>query len=439
MLRQLLVPLQFGPVFVALLYGCGPPPHSTAQQPREVATGEVLPSLCVVREDSRERLIPEEGQQLYVEPMVLESSSQGDVLLAGTYNYLFGQTPEGKWTLIENDSIFGAVIRPDGPARIIFSPIPTKLLTGIRAVTQADGTWAVIFAEGTTWTGESRPDTAARLWYGVLDGTQWATLEPLPLPPAGTLRPSSMSSLIQFGDTLAWAMEITRPDHQRDIVVFQRHGGQWSFDTVRTTFTAYVDVAHSDSLGLILAVVRPDLTLPSDGNSLFLWARRPEWRELRKIVPSTTEEVHSPRLILSHAGDVLSWQAQVPTATGSRWEAHAMSGHLEEKNGALTVLDSAVTSISPVVTVRLPRGPRMWIVDHLLSEGPEREIRIIQDSGGSAVKLAQVPNPFLAEFAATLSASSEILVTGALIDRDQDVGVSLLLRFKVKCGADETL
>lgn len=288
------------------------------------------------------------------------------------------------------------------------------------------------------YAGPDRPDTAARLWHGVLEGTRWAALDTLPLPTTGMLRPLHSSPLLRYGDTLAWAHEMDRPDGQRDMVVYERRGGKWSHEVARTVFGSYPRLAHSPSAGLVLAVVQPRPEPPGlmrDGNSLIFWTRRPDWRALRKVVPSTLEQVHAPWLSLAPEGGVLGWQAWIENpADGSvRREAHAMFGRLDERNEPIVVLDSAVSSSSFLAPVALGRS-RVWVLDHHPAPGEPSEIRFVRDSAGAVSVLGRIPNPYTTRFVAAPASPSDVVIAGGFYDTPNRTLVTLLIRARLECG-----
>lgn len=398
-----------------------------------VHAGDIDPDQCSVHEVSRQRLVVEGNRQLYVQPVALVANSRGDVLLAGERNYLFGRNRANEWVREPDDSVFGAVLSATGQAHVVRSPVPMSLLGNPRAVARSDERWAVIFSEIKPYQGTTRPDTVVRLWYGVLEGTQWISLERLPLPSTGILHPSEASSLVQYGDTLAWAIGAAAPDGQRTVIVYEMRDGRWSYDSVPVLVGSYPDLSYSPTLGLVLAIVQPDLTLPSDGNSLFLWAQRPRWRKIRKVVSSDRETVHQPHLQLSPGGGTLSWQADVQAAD-ARWrEAHAMVGHPEDGDEPVIELDSAVMPSTAVRPITLPDGQRLWLTDHVLPGGGEREIRFVRYSGPAAALIGQISNPFRTSFTTAATSPADVLIAGGWIDQRQGFGVSLLLRVRVRC------
>jgi hypothetical protein len=175
---------------------------------------------CTVREVARTRLTVQGGRPLYVQADAFAADGRGDVLLAGATSYLWRLAPDGTINGLASDSVLGAVIAPDRTARLVPAPMDPRQIHGIRAAGRPDGGWDVVFAKVPPYTGDERPSTAARLWYGAYDGTRWGALEQIPTPEGARLDAVFTSSLVRRGDSLAWAL---RPAAART----RRWGAAW--------------------------------------------------------------------------------------------------------------------------------------------------------------------------------------------------------------------
>ncbi|MEW5930580.1 MAG: hypothetical protein AB1941_24230 [Gemmatimonadota bacterium] len=429
-------------MLLLVVAGCGPVRvRQGADRSGGIGTGGVA-APCHVDEISRQPLILEGGQVAYVEPTVLRASASGDVLLAGRHNYRFEKSGEGTWSRVRGDSLLGAVVTRAGPVRPIFAPFPTGQLNGVRAVGLGAGRWAVVFAEvppvgpGSPSGGEMRPDSALRLWYGVVDGGKWTTLEPMPMPAGGKLEPASASSLVRYGETLAWAMVLAPPMERSRIILYEFENGRWSYEEVPAAGTE-VELAHSDSSDLLLAVVQPDPRLRSDSNSLLLWARQPAWRILRSVVPGSRERVFHPSLRFTPAGAVLGWIASVPRPDGSEtMEMHAMVGNITERDEPVMVLDTDVGPFDSPIALDMPGTSPLWIVDHRGEGSGAREIRFLRTDGAVPVVVGSIPNPYITHFAAQSLSGSELLISGGVLDSAEEFVGSLLIRARVVCGSE---
>lgn len=419
-------------LLAALLGGCAAPP--AAQQPQTDLAG------CTVREVSREPLTTEDGKLVYIDPLVLEPNAAGDFLLAGEFNYVM-RNEEGTWKRAHevDDSLLAAVLprAPDEPLRLVSAPIPTRLIGSVRANARPAGGWDVIIAEVQPREGEMKGDTIARLWHGVLsDDVHWVSMDMMEAPSEGRLLASLGSSLIRYGDTLAWALRTPIPRHPTDVTLFELHGGVWRHEVIPTVNAGYLDIAHSDSLGLLLAIVQPDLSLPRDGNSLFVWTRQPAWQPLKKVVPSSREGVHGPSLVAGRTGFIATWEAVTPGSTEGP-EVHASAGTWRDLGGDVMVLDSAATTHGRIAPVIFPTGMHLWIVDHLIPTTGQRELRLVTSSEKAVIPLGSVPHDFPANYAAAVLNPSSLLIVGASYDAGERSIVNLLLQMEIVCDREE--
>lgn len=388
---------------------------------------------CTVREVSRDRLTVEGGRPLYVEADAFVANGRGDVLLAGTPNYLWQVSSEGEIIGLTEDSVFGAVIARDGNARLVPAPIPARQIHGIRVAAREDHGWDVVFAEVAPYVGDRQPDEAARLWHGVFDGERWASLEQIPTPDGITVATLFSSSLLRRGDSLAWALVPTMNSPRRDLVLAQRRHGRWSSESIAVGNGVDVDLSYSDSLGLLLAVVQADPRLRGDGNSLLLWAQRPEWRILRSLVHGEGEgRVYNASLLRLRAGFVTSWRTPVGEGRDTRDELRARVGRLEEQSEPAVVLDPDVSIWSEIAPFVLPGGAPLWVVHPSVADDAVSALRVVSVAGDSAVELGRFANPYRFWVAAAAPSASELLVTGMEYTQD-GFAFSLLLRARIEC------
>lgn len=390
---------------------------------------------CAVREISRHRLTVLGNRPLYVEADAFVANGRGDVLLAGTPNYLWQVSPEGEITGLTEDSIFGAVIARDGNARVVPTPITARQIHGIRVASRDDGGWDVVFAEVAAFVGDRQPDEALRLWHGVYDGEGWTSLEQIPAPDGIPLSTSFTSSLVRRADSLAWALVPAMRSPRRDIVLVQRRAGRWAYEWVPMRTTADVDLSYSDSLGLLLAVVQPDPRLRGDGNSLMLWGQRPEWQIVRRLVHGSVDgRVYDPSLRRLPTGLVASWTTFVGAGPETRNELRAMVGLLEGQTVQALVLDTDVSIWSESVPLLQAQEFPVWVAHHAAPDTNSGEMRFVGVLGDSAIELGGIANPYHLRVASVAPAFSELLVTGMEYLEDDGFAFSLLLRAGVECS-----
>lgn len=393
-------------------------------------------SACAVHELSREPLVIHERTYVYVEADAFVADPQGNTLLAGTPNSLTRMNADGAVTAVVDDSVFGVVIPRTGRARLVPRPIPGNAkLDGIRLVARPKGGWAVSFAEVEPSQGSASADSTVRLWYGNYDGARWTSLEELPLPHSGTVDSRWASSLVNHGDTVSWAMTL-RTAAGPQIVLFERRGGRWSHESI-PTFHSQVELGRTDALGLALLVVQPH-SAPGerfDANSLVLWARRPEWQVVRRLVHGSAKgRVYHPKATVTADGAALAWET--PSASPGRrgTELRAMFGRWEDSTVQPVVLDSAVSGLqgySDAVPVR--SGGRVWVTLHTTEDRTRSSLRYLQSFGGSAVTVGEVANPYLGFIAATAPRPMQVLVTGLQHIPNRYL-VSYLLRARIDCS-----
>jgi hypothetical protein len=194
---------------------------------------------------------------------------------------------------------------------------------------------------------------------------------------------------------------------------------------------------------LLLGVVRVDPrwesgdgTQPAiDQNSLFLYARDPAWRILRRIAHGVKEPVLHPSLVISGNRLVLSWFVQ--TETGA--EARALLDPLDASLDQTLVLDSRFAGHPPVRSISLPAGRHVWVTRHLGSGAPSAQLRFSGVSGNEAFSIGHIDSPFLGGFEAAPVPPSDVLLAGAHVEyadperREVNRVVSLLIRVRVVC------
>ncbi len=415
-----------------------------ATRPSAAQTAQARPQSCRVEELSR-RELDLDGNDLYVEPTVLVPDSNGDVLLAGTPNYIVRRTPAGHIASQEADSILGVVLGRDGVLRPVPAPIDAHLVTGVRAVPRRNGGWHVVFGEAAPHAG-TFPGAAIRLWYGVYDGKSWSGLERLPVP-SGRFDAFTASDLLQRADTLAWAMSLLSPDTAdpmpKGIALFLLGNGRWSPEIVPIDHGSLA-AAFSDAHGLVLAVAEADTSIgdfPEPGpyhfvptTSLVLWAREREWHRLRWLVHGRTEGVvEMPSLDWVGGNGIATWQTP---AAGDRLETRAMVGPLSTGPLRTLVVDSSGRYWAHVRSSGLAG---LWITEHEITPTEPGRLRLVRFSpeGNSIEEIHSLPSPFHGFFAVTaMPRGGEIVLAGPQFDEGNGDGRlrSLVIRFRVRCS-----
>lgn len=405
-------------------------------RPRGTPIVSSADSSCVATETSRRTMLLADGRELVVDPSIFVAAGR-NVLMAGTPNYQFRAD-----TLVGRSAMFGVLIEPEGPARIV--PFPPKLnrVKPLRAVALSSGKWGVLFAElsapelGDT----SRLAPILGFWYGVLEDTVWRSVESIRIPPSAEPRISGLSALVVSGGVTTFALPVEVPEALAHVALFERRGRRWSHEIVETRGAAYAALTSSPALGLAMLVIQSDSSRPGHGNSVFLYGRAPSWRLLGRIA-SAGIWAHQPQLTEQGGSTVLSWYAWVREAAGMRNEVRTLAGSFS-KLGATTeeqpaILDSTNHGFTQVVT---PDGGLMWVIDHFTSrEHPEvRDLRIFRSIGGKPRLIGRFATPFRAGLAATAPGIDRLLISGGLfrgVTSHSAPVVTLLLQYRVACQA----
>jgi hypothetical protein len=232
------------------------------------------------------------------------------------------------------------------------------------------------------------------------------------------------------------------------VTLFQRRGAEWQAEIAPTRGAGYPVVAYSDSLGLLLAVVRADPRWENpdssrggyDQNSLFLYARQPTWRILRRVAHGVTAPVDHPSFVRSGTNLVLSWA--VETANGS--EARAILDVDDGPPDLIVVLDPAFGGHPPVRSLAMPGGHHLWITRHIPDSASSSQLRFVGTAGQGVSLIGHLPSPFFGGFGASSGGGSDVLLAGLdpeYIDhRGGRVSFvhSLLVRVRITCSPGVT-
>jgi hypothetical protein len=370
------------------------------------------------------------GGRLYIEPVVL-SRSGSQILLAGTPNYIVF-SPQDAATPIRfySDTIFGALIGPNGSLRLVAPPIPGKKMLGIRAAVRSDGKWEIVFAEILAGTDFAQPEVVVGLWHATLTDTAWSGIEQLPLPDEGPLRVLTASALVQQGDTLAWAIELKTRDGGA-AAVFERRGGTWSYTLLHFAQLGAIQLTYVDRLGIVLLAAHPDQALSRDNGSLFMYAKDSAWRGLRRVVRGDDGSVITPQIEPTPTGYVLSWSI-LPFVSKLGNATRAIIGNIQRSDAPFLTIDSSTTHFVPVVLIG---GMVFWVTEHVDNATHSRELRLITAVLGVPKVVARVPAPYDGYFGAVATDQSTVLVAGPALHRSDRFPTltTLLIRFRAQC------
>lgn len=394
---------------------------------------------CAIREVARKELTTESGTKIFVEPATFASDAKGDILLAGPTTLLTIGS-QGSTTDTAHNRIFGVVLDSDLNHRPVPNPVVGEII-GVRATARAPSGWNVVLGErntrrpaGAVGTWENATDA---LWYGILTANTWTTVERLPMPPGAIVDQQFASRLVANGDSLAWAVPMRTSQGGRQLLLYERREGVWSYEVI-PTFNVRAEVGYSARLGVVLAVVQPDTTLREDGSSLIIRTREGNWRPLRRLVHGRLEgDVLNPSL--SFVGDtmVVGWYGSPPGPIGSRTlQARTIVGTLRDGETRNIVLDSAALGEQQAfIPAMLNQSVRLWVTRHASRGDSASELRFVEGSAGVARILLSVPDPFYAPYVSAVSTDSSRLVLTGLKYMPGKYITSLLVQFRVGCSS----
>jgi hypothetical protein len=106
---------------------------------------------------------------------------------------------------------------------------------------------------------------------------------------------------------------------------------------------------------------------------------------------------------------------------------------MDWQGGEFVTVDSNITKLIPL---SFGDALRMWAVNHVPASGHGHEIRVVRDSGTSAVVVWRTMSPFEGGFSAVaMPNSKDVLISGPLLDRTERTPtlVTLLLLVRVEC------
>ena len=266
------------------------------------------------RESCRIELLGEQmlrdraGRYYVVEPQAVASNGR-EVFVAGSPSIELSSIGDS-WRMAEPDTVFGAIVAPGKPAQIVPSPAGVSdTVDGATAVAHPDGSWSVIFMETDSAVFLGREAGVRHIRYGRYGPSGWGPLETLPFP-SGFERPHYYLAgpPILAGDSLVWAVTVNAKEGFTRGLLFVRFQGRWSVEVIPTSTVVYAVPGWLPTTGLLLAVIRPDSTEESDANSLFIFARRPVWKQIQRVMRGNLTLAHHPRWVATRAGLTLGWR-----------------------------------------------------------------------------------------------------------------------------------
>jgi hypothetical protein len=361
----------------------------------------------------------DEKHLIYVEQETVVPNRDRRILVAGAPVYVWRDAGD-RYDLLGLDSLFGMIIEPSSSfVRSIPSPLPGRVLKGMRAAALPDGWWLVTFAEVFSVQEERRPNVIA-MWVGETDGSSWRAVEKLPAV-SDTLDPLRFSALAMY-DRRVRLTAITTRDWQQRVVLFSRDGGRWTVRSHDVGLSTHAAITATPSLDL-LAVVRPDTTLREDRNSLFLYTKAPTdtfWTSHPRLWRGGDDPARGPLFVNEARQPLLLWETGPMFRATSAW---ALS--------LATIPDSTAAPIpmpayaSDLVASSLGDAGVIAAYDR---GGPTRDIRVFEYHEPLRVSLVfSKPTEYRGLFGAALTPDRVVLIASKAGQPPRDPAVISML------------
>jgi hypothetical protein len=290
---------------IAALATVSSPRTITAQTLDSLAASSTRPFRCL---DTAATIHParlDARHLIFAEQQTVSAQPDGRILVAGNPVWVWKDRGTG-YDMLAKDSVFGMVVDSTEIVRAIPSPLPGRVLEGMRAAALPDGWWMVSFADVIPAEVPKQP-TVLGMWVGETDGVRWRRVQKLPVV-ADSLN-------IGLSSALAWREGRARlavpywKDHRFRVVLYSLDDGRWRGSVNDFGPVAAVAV-HLTRTRDLIAVVMPFVDSIPDVNSLFFYTKRPQdtaWSARRNIVRSGKEMVLDP-LFTDYGTPLLSWR-----------------------------------------------------------------------------------------------------------------------------------
>lgn len=332
---------------------------------------------CRLREVERRVLIANDGRALYVEPQTFTSNGR-EALLAGAPSLVWRPDPDSGWVMEKSNSVFGVIVAPGKPARIVPRPAGSSdAIDGVQGVANRDGSWTVIWLEVDSASREETFPRVLRLRAARLLGDgRWAgPPEELPVPEdVERLNYRTASVPFAVGDSVLWGLSASIRERPQRGLLYVRHAGKWRVERLPGPHVLYVAPAWSARSGLVAAVIRPDTTLLDDGNSLFLYGHRNGWRVLQRIVLGKEAPAYTPQWAVTSHGLALGWKQYTGGILGHPAISAALLGD------SVSATRPSISQVYLVPTFKSgPLGAPIWLTQDVRDSGMVARVTMVRD------------------------------------------------------------
>jgi hypothetical protein len=344
-----------------------------------MAASSAVPFRCLDTAATVARARLDAAHLIYTEQETVVTQRDGRTLVAGNPVWVWRDNGAG-YDMLARDSLFGMLVDSTALVHAVPSPLPGRILDGMRAVALPDGWWMVSFAEVTPADPPRQP-TVLTMWVGETDGSRWRSVQQLPAA-ADSL--DVTLSVLAWRDGRARLLVPFKRDHRRRVVLYSLDRGTWTASLNDFGLLSFVALRLTPERDL-LAVVRAIEDSISDGNSLFLYEKRPSenaWKEKRLIVRAGQEPVLDPVFggINTH---VLTWRR----SRNHQREWDAWFTTYDERSDSITAPVHLATDAVEIAVVA-DTGHVLWAISN--REWPDPVVQLLEwDNANSVARLVR--------------------------------------------------
>lgn len=389
--------------------------------------------MCTATEVSRSFLSPGGDTAFYVEPQTLESREDGLFAVGRpTFAWLFDEADNAR--RLTTNTFMGVEVRGGEVVRL--DPPPGVTHIGwVRTLHLGGNRWGFLIGEYDQ--ASLAAGDLVRVVYAIRDGDAWDGLEELPVPEGGRLDFAPGGSLVLDPEGIElWTTMHERERGGIDVLLYRRMADGWRasvaaedwVDAVDLTMTAegvpFIALGGLDpARDAVLASIRTARVEPgSVATPTAAWTRLQTGTEDQRMA--------SPVFVRGRTDVDLAWLRIGPGGS----EAWVVLAAPEAIEASAILVDSAA-----VLLVGLSAGAEAGSA-YLLSyhqaapAGPDR-LHVYRRGAHGYVLVGAITYPFQGPFAATQTASGDLLIIGpeSSLDPMNPYVRSLVIRLRVSC------
>ena len=325
----------------ATLAPAGPLGFTAAEPPERVS----LDASCEVVALPPQRMLLADGSRVIIDAQ--SAAASGDhLLVVGQHVHVFA-APASAATTASRPPYVGVVRDADGRLTLVPSPLESRAVTEPQVVAARGGGWHVMFVAGTPGTSlNAFAYDSAEVWYGRYSDGRWANVQRIAHVRAAVLSPGVASAPVLTADGVAFAYPYDLSSERKSnaagnqgAVVLRQQDAGWVSDTLRTwEAPRSVQLSASDTGGLRMYLSVGYFERPRPrGPALFRARFDSTWtRPTILYEPASGGTATLLAVIPDDAGDVLSWNVQVPEAGRERVEWGIVHGDTLRRAATVT-------------------------------------------------------------------------------------------------------